>query len=111
MLIEQGDLCWLDFDPSAGHEPRKRRPALVISTGEFNNVYSSLTFVCPITSTVSTHPFHIPMPADMSVQGMICVEQAAALNPAARHLEPTGEYLDKQTMGIVLEVFASFFGL
>lgn len=28
---EQGDIVWLDFDPSSGKEIIKRRPAFVIS--------------------------------------------------------------------------------
>ncbi|MDR2108260.1 MAG: type II toxin-antitoxin system PemK/MazF family toxin [Coriobacteriales bacterium] len=28
-MLEQGDLIELDFDPTKGHEPAKRRPALV----------------------------------------------------------------------------------
>lgn len=50
MLFEQGDLIEVDFNPTVGHEPAKRRPALVVSAGYFNNVVSSLTVVCPITS-------------------------------------------------------------
>jgi mRNA-degrading endonuclease toxin of MazEF toxin-antitoxin module len=33
---EQGDIVWLDFDPSSGKEIIKRRPAFVISQKKFN---------------------------------------------------------------------------
>ena len=46
MLFEQGDLIEVNFSPTVGHEPQRRRPALVVSVGYFNNVISSLTVVC-----------------------------------------------------------------
>ena len=33
---EQGDIIWLDFDPSSGKEIMKRRPACVLSKKSFN---------------------------------------------------------------------------
>lgn len=31
MVFEQGDIIEVDFDPTRGHEPQKKRPALVVS--------------------------------------------------------------------------------
>lgn len=47
-IPHKGDIVTIDFNPSAGSEIRKRRPALVLS----NHIYSELTglvLVCPIT--------------------------------------------------------------
>ena len=30
-LYEQGDIIEVDFDPTLGHEPKKMRPAIVVS--------------------------------------------------------------------------------
>ena len=113
MLFEQGDLIELNFDPTVGHEPQKRRPALVVSVGHFNNVVSSLTVVCPITSNVNGHPLRIELPKDCPVSGCVCVESIRALDlrsPArgARHL---GAYLDQETMARVLEALGAIFDL
>ena len=48
---EQGDLIWLDFDPSSGKEIMKRRPAFVISKRAFNE-HTKMAIVAPITSTI-----------------------------------------------------------
>lgn len=113
MLVEQGDFVELDFDPTVGHEPRKLRPALVVSVGHFNNVVSSLTVVCPITSTVNGHPLHIELPGDCPVHGCVCVEAIRAVdlsNPQrhARHLET---YADRETMSRVLDALGAMFDL
>ena len=41
-----GDIVWLDFDPQAGREQAKRRPALVVTEQSYNRA-SGLVIVCP----------------------------------------------------------------
>lgn len=53
-VFEQGDIIYLDFDPQAGHEQRRRRPALVISNNIYNR-FSEMLMVCPITNTDKDH--------------------------------------------------------
>ena len=60
-IYDQGDIIEVSFDPSIGHEPQKKRPAVVVSTYDFN-MRSSLTFVAPITSTFNKYPLHVPQP-------------------------------------------------
>ena len=55
---ERGDVVWLDFDPVLGHEQGGRRPALILSSREYNLVVK-LAIVCPITSQVKGYPFEI----------------------------------------------------
>lgn len=47
--LDQGDIIWLDFSPSVGHEQADYRPSLVISKQEFNK--QGLVIVLPITRT------------------------------------------------------------
>ena len=113
MMFEQGDFIEVSFDPSLGHEPQKSRPALVLSEGYFNNVASSLTVVCPISSIDNKHPMHIRIREGNIVNGVICVEQLRALDlnnrkRAVRHL---GESVDEDTMSEVLSVVGAIFGI
>ncbi|MDR3315730.1 MAG: type II toxin-antitoxin system PemK/MazF family toxin [Coriobacteriales bacterium] len=57
---------------------QKRRPAVVISTDTFNNVLSSLTVMCPITTSNNGHPLHIETAEDNDTEGFICIEQLRA---------------------------------
>lgn len=108
---EQGDLIEVDFDPTLGHEPQKRRPALVVSVGFFNNVLSSLTVVCPITSVPSTHPLHIRIPEGNSAEGWICLEAMQAVDLCQRHAVQMGDPLDTKTMSHVLDGIGAIFGV
>lgn len=51
-----GDIIYLDFDPQAGREQAKRRPALVL-TGRKYNKAAGLAVVCPLTSVIKPYPF------------------------------------------------------
>ena len=33
---ERGDIVWLNFNPQSGHEQKGKRPAIVISSKEYN---------------------------------------------------------------------------
>ncbi|MDR1730903.1 MAG: type II toxin-antitoxin system PemK/MazF family toxin [Synergistaceae bacterium] len=48
MSFRQGDIVEVSFDPTRGHEPKKTRPALVVSNDTFNGA-TSMPVVCPIT--------------------------------------------------------------
>ncbi|AKP67812.1 type II toxin-antitoxin system PemK/MazF family toxin [Companilactobacillus ginsenosidimutans] len=50
-IPQQGDLVYINFDPSVGREIRKRRPGLVISSTEFN-AKTGYIVICPITSKI-----------------------------------------------------------
>lgn len=112
-LYEQGDIIEVDFDPTLGHEPKKMQPALVVSVGYFNNVLSSLTVVCPITSTVNGHPLHVEIASDNAVHGCVCLEQIRAidLNSPKRRTKKTGLSMDTETMTRVLDGIGAMFGI
>lgn len=52
---KQGDIIWIDFDPSRGHEIRKRKPAVILSKNGYNEL-TNFVVVAPITSTIR----HLP---------------------------------------------------
>jgi len=109
MVYSQGDIVEISFDPSLGHEPQKRRPALVVSDDAFNRM-SSLVFLAPITSTMSSYPLHIALPEDCDVHGAVCVEQIRSLDLSVRKHEKVGS-LDSETMAVVLEAIGAVFRL
>ncbi len=51
-----GDVIYLDFDPQAGREQAKRRPALVVTTRKYNKA-AGRAVVCPLTSVIKPYPF------------------------------------------------------
>ena len=81
---DQGDIIVLDFDPQAGHEQMKRRPALVLSPAAFNEAFG-LAFVAPVTTKPKGHAFEVPLPRDSRVKGVVMVHQLKSLDWRARH--------------------------
>ncbi len=83
---EKGDFVILTFDPQAGHEQRRRRPALVVSNTLFNR-HTGLAMVCPITKTFRNIPFHVAVPEDSSLAGYIMVEQLKSVDSGRRRAQ------------------------
>jgi mRNA interferase MazF len=80
-----GDLIWIDFDPQAGREQAKRRPALVV-TDQIYNRASGLVIVCPLTSRRKPYPFALPTVLN-KVEGAVLVDHLKSMDWAARKAE------------------------
>lgn len=73
----------MDFDPQAGREQAKRRPALVLTDRRYNRA-SGLAVVCPLTSKRKPYPFALPVEVD-EVEGAVLVDQLKSLDWASRN--------------------------
>ena len=82
---EAGDVIMLDFDPQAGREQAKRRPALVITDRRYNQA-SGLAVVCPLTSQRKPYPFALPTTVDQ-IEGAVLVDQVKSLDWSSRKAE------------------------
>jgi len=82
---EAGDIVFLDFDPQAGDELAKRRPALVLTEMRYNRA-SGLAVVCPLTSRRKPYPFALPVTVD-GVEGAVLVDQLRSLDWSARRAQ------------------------
>ena len=107
MFFEQGDIVEIDFNPSLGHEPKEKRPALVVSNSDFN-ASTSMTVVCPITSTDNGFFLHEPIPVGHAIFGFVVMEQLRAVDLTARHAV-TVDHLSEKEMIPVLTCLKSFF--
>jgi mRNA interferase MazF len=87
---DRGDLIVLDFDPQAGHEQMKRRPALVVSPAAFNAAFG-LAFVAPVTTKPRGHAFEVLLPAGSRVKGVAMMHQLKSLDWRARRARLAGK--------------------
>ena len=55
-ILERGDIVWIDFSPTKGHEQSGGRPAVVISPLKYNTLYA-LALVCPLTTKYKKYFF------------------------------------------------------
>lgn len=47
----KGEIYLVNFDPTIGHEVKKKRPALIVSN-DIHNQYSPLVTVAPLSSNI-----------------------------------------------------------
>ena len=92
----------VDFNSGVGHEPAKRRPAIVVTSYAFN-VRSSLVGVVPIQSKDTGYPLHVPV-HEPSLHGYACVEQVRNIDVVRRGCRLIGcasDALMRRVMGII----------
>jgi mRNA interferase MazF len=85
----RGDLVWLNFNPQAGHEQAGRRPAIVLSESNFNEL-TGFAFVCPITNVAKEYAFEIPLPEGLVFTGVVLTDQLKSLDMRNRKIEIVG---------------------
>ncbi|MBA2657405.1 MAG: type II toxin-antitoxin system PemK/MazF family toxin [Tatlockia sp.] len=98
-IPEQGDLIWLDFDPSSGKEMMKRRPAFVISRKAFNE-HTKMAIVAPITSTIRGIKLEVVLPDDIITDGAILVFQLKSVD----FLQHNAEFIEKTSAHVIEQV-------
>jgi mRNA interferase MazF len=76
---DRGDLVWITFNPQAGHEQARRRPALVMSPISYNRKVG-LAVLCPITNQIKGYPFEVAIPYGLKVTGAILADQVKNLD-------------------------------
>lgn len=89
LIPKKGDLVSYFFSDQSGHEQQGRRPALVISNNNFNEL-TGIAFVCPVTNADHGYPFHIPIPSGNKVSGVVMVDQLKAIDYRNRDLKFLG---------------------
>ena len=57
-IPDRNEIIWLDFDPTKGKEIGKYRPALVLSSQEYNKK-TGLIICCPISTSVRGGPTEV----------------------------------------------------
>ena len=77
---------WITFNPQAGHEQARRRPALVVSPASYNGKVG-LVVLCTITSQVKGYPFEVTIPSGLKVGGVILSDQVKSLDWRIRRAE------------------------
>ena len=104
---KQGDIVWINFDPSKGKEIKKKRPELILSTDEYNKA-TGMIVVCPITSTERAE--FIEIDEIQKVSGFINPLQIKTFDYKieAREVEYI-EYLNDRDLADVIQIVDQIF--
>jgi mRNA interferase MazF len=82
---EKGDIVWLNFTPQTGHEQMGKRPAIVISSYEYNEKVG-LGLFCPITSKEKGYPFEVRIDNN-KINGVVLSDQIKSLDWTKRDMK------------------------
>jgi mRNA interferase MazF len=108
MVLEAGELVWVDFDPAFGHEQTGRRPALVVSDRQYNQE-SSFILVCPVTSNSKPWPFKVPLADALPIEGQVLVDQIKSIDKR-RIVSPTLGKIDEGNLANIRRLLATLLG-
>ena len=85
MVINQGDIFWVDFFTPGGSEPGYRHPHVVIQNNVFNRSRINTVVVCTITSNLkrASAPGNVPLKkgeANLPEKSVVNISQVFTVN-------------------------------
>ena len=96
-IPSQGDIVYVDFSPTKGHEQKGFRPAIVVSNNVFN-MNTKMVMVCPITSNTKDFPTHYQLFESKKAKGAVLVEHIRSIDFEERKLK----FVEKASEGDLL---------
>jgi mRNA interferase MazF len=106
---QPGDVFWVSLDSTLGTEQAGRRPAVIVSTQEFNAL-SPRVLICPISKRHRDWPVVVPMPPDAQIRGIVLCDQLRAIDRLGR-LHGFIERLPDRHLASIRRVIATIMGL
>ncbi len=83
--MKEGDIVFLNFSPTKGHEQSGERPALVVSNELFNQ-HTGFILVIPITGKCKNLPMELSLPPGLTTKGVLLLSQPRTVDFTARHV-------------------------
>ncbi len=84
-IPNQGDIVFLDFNPTKRHEQKGYRPAIIISNNVFNK-HTKMVMVCPIISNEKEFPTHYNLKDSEQIKGSVLCEHIRSIDYEIRNL-------------------------
>ena len=100
-IHKQGDLVFIDLNPTKGHEQRGNRPAIVISGNIFNK-HTGMAILCPITTNIKEFPTHYLLEDSKKIKGSVLCEHIRSIDYIERKLT----YIEKASDNDLISVIA-----
>lgn len=85
-MVTQGDIFYVNFNTSRGHEQKNRRSAIALSNDLVAQT-SNMTIIAPISSTDRNFPMYYTLHSTNKIYGKVLLDQTIALDLFARHVE------------------------
>lgn len=99
-IPKQGDIVYVDLDPTKGHEQRGTRPAIVISNNVFNE-NTKMVILCPITSNTKDFPTHYILEDSKKIVGAVLCEHIRSMDYETRKIRFVEEASEKDLLSVI----------
>lgn len=99
-IPKQGDVVFLDFNPTIGHEQSGFRPAVIISNNCFNE-NTKMVIVCPVTSNEKSFPTHYVLEDTKNIHGSVLCEHIRSIDYEIRNLKFVEKLSDNDFISII----------
>ena len=107
------EIYLVNFDPTVGHEVKKKRPALILSNN-IHNQYSPLVTVAPLSSnTNKVYPFEVYVPkklTGLNENSKIMIIQLRSIDKK-RLINKIGNIEDKEITNKINKAISEHFDL
>lgn len=110
MVISQGDIFYVDFNPSIGHGQKNKRPAIALSH-DLVAQFGGLTIVAPISTTDRNYPTYHTLTTTKKVRGKVMLDQTIALDLKARGVTKVEESLSKEELKEIIDKYKLLFDM
>lgn len=111
-MVKQGEIFYLDFDPSKGHEEKKKRLAIVLSNDVVFKT-SGMTIVAPISSTTRNFPMYYQLTSTKTIYGKVLLDQTVSLDLIARGVSDKNviDQVSKQELQEIIYLYKLLFSI
>jgi len=99
-IPKQGDIVYVDLDPTKGHEQRGTRPAIVISNNVFNE-HTKMVVLCPITSNTKDFPTHYILEDSKKIVGAVLCEHIRSMDYETRKIRFVEEASENDLLSVI----------
>ena len=99
-IPKQGDVIFLNFNPTKGHEQAGFHPAVVISNNVFNQ-NTKMVMVCPITSNDKYFPTHYNLEDTKNIHGAVLCEHIRSIDYESRNVKFVEKLSDNDFLSVI----------
>ncbi|MDO4814614.1 MAG: type II toxin-antitoxin system PemK/MazF family toxin [Gemella sp.] len=103
-MIKQGDVFYVDFNPTRGHDQKNKRPAIALSNNLVSQ-YTGMTLVTPISTTDRNFPTYHMLRTTSKVKGKVLLDQVRSLDLEASGVSKAEEKLSKEEFEEIIHKF------
>jgi mRNA interferase MazF len=106
-IPDAGHIVWLEFDPQVGRAQAGRRPAIVLSSIDYN-LLTGLMVCCPMTTKIKGYAFEVPIAGKKP--GAALADHVKSVDWRARNMQKKGIASPEELLD-VREKIATLIGL